>query len=204
VAVAVLLVGAAAGGYVYLGGGAGGAPTGMVVQALELSTNSDLEVLQVEDRGSLDRVVLSDGSTVINAYVTEDRKYLVQATSNGQVVQGFVPLRNLTRTLQARNSFISCLDRRNATFYGVASNNRTLAPYTRSMQAQLQVLGGQQALQLFGGVGPRQIQRLVFDYNRTRGIVWQVNGSLSGGVHTIPMLQQRSGCTLGVDTGPYG
>lgn len=193
----VLLVAAGAGAYVYSDGLSGGGATGAAVkEALELSTNTELEVLQVQDEGSLDKVVLSDGSNVVNAYVTEDRKYLVRATRNGQVVQGFTPLANLTRTLEARNDFISCLAQHNATFYGVASSNRSLALYTRSTQAQINALGGQPALALFGGLGPQQVRPLVLNYNQTRGIVWQLGGQLRGGVHTIPMLEQRTDCTF--------
>lgn len=199
----VLAVLVGVGSYFYGDGLPGGTPTGDAVrEALELSTGSDLEVLRVEDEGSLDRVVMSDGSNVIEAYVTEDRKYLVQATSQGQVLQGFTPLHNLTRSLRASNRFVSCLDRNNATFYGVVSSDQRFSPHTQMVQLQIQVLGGAPALQVFGGVGPQQLQPLVLDFNQTRGIVWQVNGSLRGGLHTVQMLEQRTPCTF--DAGSAG
>ncbi len=192
----VLAVVAGAGFYVYDGSGQG--PTAQAVRtAMELSTNSELEVLSVEDKGSLDRVVLSDGSSVINAYVTEDRKYLVRSTQGGEVVQGFAALDNLTRTLVARNRFISCLGEQNATFYGVASGNQSLAQYTQSTQAQLNVLGGQPALRLFGGLGPQQVRAQVLNYEATRGIVWQIGDQFFPGLQTVQTLEQRTDCTFG-------
>ncbi|MFB6295139.1 MAG: hypothetical protein ABEI97_05240 [Candidatus Nanohaloarchaea archaeon] len=199
-ALAVVIVVAGIGGYAVVGGVPGGAATGDVVRALELSTGTDLEVLSVEDQGSLDRIVLSDGSNVIDAYVTDDRRYLVQATRNGQVVQGFVHLNNLTRSLEARNNFISCLQEENARFFGLASQNANLTRHTRLTQLQFQVLGGlSAAADLFGGPGQGRLRQLVLQ----NGVVWTVNGQLNAtGVQTVPRLEQMTGCTYGAATGP--
>lgn len=186
-AVAAVLVAAGVGGAHVLGLIPGNnAPTGNVVkEAFELSTGSDLEVMKVEDKGSLNRVVLSDGENVINTHVTNDGQFMVR---------DFVHLQNFTRTLKAREDFLTCLDDQNAQFFGImAGNNQQLQQHTRMAQLQIQVLGGTNGLQnIFQGPGTEGFpQQRVLD----NGIVWRLNGELSDGMKTIQQLEEATGCT---------
>lgn len=180
----VLLLGG--GAYFYTNGGLNGAPTGnMVKDAYELARNSDLEVMKVEDEGSLDKVTLRDGDEVFDAYVTDDGKYLV----NNPVL-----LENYTKTLEARNEFVSCLEDENARFYGIMSQeNSQLQNHTRMAQLQIQVLGGANGLQnLFYGPGTEGFPQQQVVQN---GLVWRLNGEFSSGVKTLQELEEATGCT---------
>lgn len=192
-AVAAVLVAAGVGGAHFLGfNPVNGTPTGNAVkEAYELSTGSDLEVMKVEDKGSLNRVVLSDGENVINAHVTDDGKYMVQ---------NFVDIKNFTDTLHARNDFISCLEEQNAQFFGIMSgNNQQLQQHTRMAQLQIQVLGGANGLEnIFRGPGTEGFPQEQVVNN---GIVWRLNGQLSSGIKTIQQLEEATGCTYDQPTG---
>lgn len=186
----LLLVG---GGYLYTSGYLSpGAPTGEVVKNYyELSTGRTAEVLSVEDKGSIDRVVVrpKNSNQVSSFYVTEDGKYIVNNPIN---------VRNSTAKLQARNDFVSCLSSKNATFYGIISSNRTFATHTRMAQLQIQVLGRGQGLQdVFGGPGTGQVRNAVLQ----KGLVWRVDGKFSPGLKTVPQLEKLTGCNYTVRSG---
>lgn len=161
-----------------------GAPTGDVArETLELSTGSSLELLKVEDRGSLHRVVLSDGNNVVNTFVTEDGEYIVRNP---------LPVANYTRTLEERKEFISCLSDNDAQFFGLITQNQTFAQHNRMAQLQIQVLGGTTNLQdVFGGPGQGQVQRAVLN----NGLVWQFGDQFQAGLRTVPQLENATGCT---------
>lgn len=183
---AVLLAGVAGAAYVFSDEVPGMTPTGQVAKdAFELSTGSDLEVMKVEDDGSLDRVVLSDGDDVIETYVTSDGKYLVQNP---------IDLEQRTETLEARNDFIGCLEEQNARFYGIIAQDQNLAEHTQATQLQIQALGGLTGLEdLFAGPGTTGFPQ---EQVTQHGVVWQLpNGEVQGGLMTIPELEEATGCS---------
>ncbi|MFB6166797.1 MAG: hypothetical protein ABEJ62_00865 [Candidatus Nanohaloarchaea archaeon] len=169
-------------GYLYT---SQGAPTGQVVKEYyELSTGQSAEVLKVEDRGSIDRVVVKpkNSEQVSTFYVTDDGRYIVRNPVN---------VDNSTARLRARNDFVSCLSRENATFYGILTSNRTFAQHTRMARLQIQVLGGVQGLQnVFGGMGTGNVRRAVLQ----NGVVWSVDGNFTAGLKTVPQLEKMTGC----------
>lgn len=162
-----------------------GTPTGDVARnVMELSTGASLELLKVEDRGSLDRVVLSNGDNVVDTFITEDGEYIVQNP---------VPVRNFTRTLEERNAFISCLSGNDAQFFGIVTQNQTFAQHTRMAQLQMQVLGGTTNIQdVFGGPGEGQVRQAVLQ----NGVVWQFGDEFRAGIKTVPQLENATGCSF--------
>lgn len=167
----------------------GQSPTGNIVKdAFELSTGSDLEVMKVEEEGSLHRVVLSDGERVLNAYVTKDGQYIIQ---NGE--QNLIHVENFMQTFEARNDFVACLSDQNAQFYGIiANNNEQLAQHTQMALIQFQVLGGQVGLQgIFQGPGTEGFPEQQVLEN---GVVWNLNGEMEAGLKTVPQLEEATGC----------
>lgn len=186
---AVLL--AAAGGTAYLTGLVGDTPTGHVVKdAFEMETGQDLEVLSVEDEGSFDRVVLSDGQEVIETFVTKDGQYIVNNP---------IDVDEYTTTLESRQDFLSCIEEQNAQFFGFLGEDEELIQHTQITQAQMQALGGINGLQeIFRGPGTEGFPE---DAVAENGVVWRLNGELEPGVHTIPELEDATGCDY---DGPMG
>jgi hypothetical protein len=196
---AALVVAVAAGAYVLGFVPLGGSPTGnMVKDAYELSTGSDLEVLKVEDQGSLDKITLSDGDNVLEAYVTSDGEYLVR---------DFVDLQDFTDTLDARNEFVSCLREQNAQFFGILGNldmddqqtQQAVNQVVQVTQGQIQILGGQNGLNgIYQGPGTDGFptERVL-----NNGVVWRLNGEMVDGPQGISQLEEATGCTYDAPTG---
>lgn len=185
---AVVLAAAAGGAYVFADiPGLSNSPTGNLVNAFELSTGSELEVIKTENEGSLTKVTLRQegANEVIDTYVTSDGKYIVQNPIN---------IGEFTKSLEAREEFISCLSDQNAQFYGIiAGDNEQLAQHTRMTQAQIQALGGQNGLQdIFRGPGTEGFPQEQVVNN---GIVWKLNGELSAGMKTTQQLEEATGCS---------
>lgn len=161
------------------------AATGKIaVEVSELATGGEVELLTVEDRGTFDRVVLRPSGTdrVTELHVTSDGKYILQDP---------VSVENFTRRAESREALVSCLEQRNATFYGLVTSNRTLAEHARMAQLQFQVLGGvQQAAPVFGGPGEEAVRAAVME----NGVVWRINGSYLPGVRTVGQLESLVGC----------
>lgn len=198
-AAAALVVVVAAGVAVYTF--SAGTPTGQAVErAMELSTGNDLEVLSVENQGSLDRIVLRQQGS--------DRVTEVYATSDGQyIVSNPVDVANYTRQLEARSSFLSCLGG-NATFYGIISQNANLTQYNQLAQLQVQALGGPVGIApVFGGPGQGEtvtVQGQQVPVNQLvlqNGVVWQIGDEVSTGIMTVDQLEDSTGCTYDASGG---
>ncbi len=181
-----VLIAAVAGGMVFTNAfGLLGEPTGNIAkEALEMETGADLEVLKIESEGSLDRVVLSDGESVINTYVTADGKYIVQNP---------VSVSDYMGTLEAREDFLSCVSDQNARFFGIIAQNEELMQHTQMAQAQIQALGGITGIQdIFQGPGTEGFPE---DTVLEHGVVWRLNGEIVPGIQTIPELEEATGCS---------
>ncbi len=195
---AALVVAIAAGAYVLGFLPIAGTPSGNLVKdAYELSTGSDLEVLDVENMGSLDRITLSDGNSVIEAHVTKDGEHLVR---------DFVNLQDFKDTLDARNDFVSCLRDQNAQVFGILGNlqmedqqaQQAVNAAVQVAQGQIQILGGQTGLNgIFQGPGTEGFptERVL-----NNGVVWRLNGEMVDGPQGIPQLEDATGCTYSAPT----
>lgn len=185
--VVVLLAAVGGGAYMtgVLDGFTGGTPTGQLVKdTFELETGKDLELLKVEQNGSLNRVVLSDGQQVIETYVTEDGKYIVNNP---------IDLNEYMGTLEARKSFLSCLEEQNAKFFGIMTDNTQLEQHAKMAQLQIRALGGLNGLHnIFQGPGTEGFPEQQVAQN---GVMWRLNGELAEGIHTIQQLEKATGCT---------
>ncbi|MCJ7479411.1 MAG: hypothetical protein MUP63_04510 [Candidatus Nanohaloarchaeota archaeon QJJ-7] len=186
-AFAVIVILGIVGGLIYVQD-SGSSTSEAVREMYELSTGTEMEVLDVEDRGSIDKFILKpvDGDQVTEAYVTEDGRYIVSDP---------VSIENYTRQAKARNNFVSCLSDEGARFYGILSSNQTFAQHSRMTQLQMQVLGGNQGIQdVFGGPGQGQIRNAVLQ----SGVVWNVDGNFTSGLRTVPQLEEMTGCNYTV------
>ncbi len=185
--VVVLLAAVGGGAYMtgFLDGFIGGTPTGQVVKdTFELETGQDLEVMKVEEEGSLNRVVLSDGEQVIETYVTKDGEYIVNNPINIEEYQG---------TLEARDTFIACLEEQNAKFFGILADDEQLSQHNRMAELQIQALGGMNNLNnIFQGPGTEGFPQQQVVQN---GVVWRLNGELTNGIKTIQQLEETTGCS---------
>ncbi len=155
-----------------------------VVTVLEDSTGQDVELVNFEEENGLYRADMKDSSNqLVTYYVTKDGEKLSQ---------NMVDLDEVRKATEARKEFSSCLEDRNVTMYGNASQQAT--------QLQIQALGGAQTVStVFEDVNNRQVLQEAVSRGINRVPAFYTGGETLQGVNQVGQIEKFTGCSYGIE-----
>lgn len=161
--------------------------TNKVLETYELANpNTNLEVMNVKERGGLYEVILSTGQqTHQTVYVTKDGKFLSEVLLN---------LSQFKETMQSRKEFFNCLKDKDVKIYGALQTNNT--QIQRATRLQIQLLGGANYLGDIYQDCSNNLQACVQQGVKTLPSV-KYGGKFYGGVKQYQWFQNVTDCSLG-------
>lgn len=161
--------------------GEDGAEAQDLVETLEQRSGQDLELITSTRENGLQKIQVKDQQDTLQTYyMTPDGERVVEE-------QNLIDYSNFKKNVKASKEFSQCLNDRNFVMFGNQSQQTTLY--------QIQVLGGANMVSdFYADVGDNQTLQQALRLGIQRIPAFYYNQSVIEGVHTVPQLEEFTGC----------